>query len=57
MDRGAAVASPGLWFLGVPFLSGFSSMLVLGAGRDAAMVVRQVAARVGRPALQEALTG
>jgi putative flavoprotein involved in K+ transport len=45
IDRGAAVASPGLWFLGVPFLSGFTSMLVLGAGRDAEMVVRQVVGR------------
>jgi putative flavoprotein involved in K+ transport len=45
MERGAAVAAPGLWFLGVPFLSGITSMLVLGAGRDAEMVVRQVAQR------------
>ncbi len=44
MERGASVAAPGLWFLGVPFLSGITSMLVLGAGRDAEMVVRQVAA-------------
>jgi len=57
IDRGAALAAPGVWFLGVPFLSGITSMLVLGAGHDAEMVVRQVAARVGRPALQEALTG
>jgi putative flavoprotein involved in K+ transport len=48
-------------FLGVPSLSGITSMLVLGAGRDAEMVVRQVArqvaARVDQPALREALTG
>ena len=56
IDRGAAVAAPGLWFLGVPFLSGFTSMLVLGAGRDAEMVIRQVAERAGRRAGREALT-
>jgi putative flavoprotein involved in K+ transport len=48
-DRGAAVAAPGLWFVGVPFLSGFTSMLVLGAGRDGDLVVRQVATLVGQP--------
>ena len=48
MNRGAAVAAPGLFFLGVPFLSGITSMLVLGAGRDADMVARQVAARANR---------
>lgn len=57
IKRGAAVKAPGLWFLGVPFLSGFTSMLVLGAGRDAEMVVRQVAARVTKPALTAALVG
>ena len=56
-NRGAAVAAPGLWFLGVPFLSGFTSMLVLGAGRDADMVVRQIAARAAQPALRAALPG
>jgi putative flavoprotein involved in K+ transport len=56
IERGAAVDASGLWFLGVPFLSGFTSMLVLGAGRDAEMVVRQVAERAGRPARREALT-
>jgi putative flavoprotein involved in K+ transport len=54
MDRGAALATPGLYFLGVPFLSGFTSMLVLGAGRDAEMVVRQVAARAGGSRLPSA---
>jgi putative flavoprotein involved in K+ transport len=51
LERGAAVAAPGLWFVGVPFLSGFTSKLVLGAGRDGEMVVRQVAARVGQPTM------
>lgn len=44
-EGGAAMAAPGLYFLGIPFLSGFSSMLVLGAGRDAARVVDKVASR------------
>jgi putative flavoprotein involved in K+ transport len=57
MDRGAAVAAPGLYFLGVPFLSGITSMLVLGAGRDAEMVVKQVAARTGRPTLRAGAAG
>ena len=55
LERGAAVNAPGLWFLGVPFLTGFASMLVLGAGRDAEMVVKQVAARAGQPALRTVL--
>jgi putative flavoprotein involved in K+ transport len=57
LERGAAVHAPGLWFLGVPFLTGFASMLVLGAGRDADMVVKQVAARAGQPQLRAALAG
>ncbi|MGH2482878.1 MAG: flavin-containing monooxygenase [Candidatus Limnocylindria bacterium] len=57
MHRGAAVGAPGLYFLGVPFLSGITSMLVLGAGRDAEMVVKQVATRTGRPAIKAAAAG
>ncbi len=44
-DRGAAAAAEGLYFLGVPFLYGFTSMLVLGAARDAAHVVDRIARR------------
>ena len=43
--RGVVDESPGLYFLGIPFLYSFSSMLVLGAGRDAAHVVDRLAAR------------
>ena len=57
MERGAAVAAPGLYFVGVPFLSGFTSMLVLGAGRDADTVVRQVASRAARPVPVPAAAG
>ena len=44
-DRGVAAAAEGLYFLGLPFLYGFTSMLVLGAARDAAHVVDRVARR------------
>jgi putative flavoprotein involved in K+ transport len=57
MERGEAAGVPGLHFLGVPFLSGFASMLVLGADRDAAMVVRQVAARAARQVMLAATAG
>jgi putative flavoprotein involved in K+ transport len=43
--RGVADAQPGLSFLGIPFQYSFTSMLVLGAGRDAAYVVDRLAAR------------
>ncbi|MGQ0608585.1 MAG: flavin-containing monooxygenase [Chloroflexota bacterium] len=43
--RGVATSMPGLYFLGLPFLSGFTSMLILGAGRDAAYVADRVASR------------
>jgi putative flavoprotein involved in K+ transport len=43
--RGAVEGHPGLYFLGMLFLHAFSSMLVLGAGRDAQRVVEHIAAR------------
>lgn len=46
--RGVVESSPGLYFLGIPFLYSFTSMLVIGAGRDAAHVVRRIAERRGR---------
>ena len=51
-DRGVARTAPGLYFLGVPFQSGFTSMLVVGADRDAAHVARRIAEvqAVARPA-------
>ena len=42
--RGVDESTPGLYFLGIPFLHAFASMLVLGAGRDAAHVVDHIAA-------------
>ena len=44
-QRGIVGSAPGLYVLGVPFLSGFTSMLVLGAGRDAAYVVDHIRRR------------
>jgi putative flavoprotein involved in K+ transport len=41
--RGIVDAAPGLYVLGIPFLHGFSSMLVLGAGADAEYVVDHLA--------------
>jgi putative flavoprotein involved in K+ transport len=43
--RGVASA-PDLYFLGVPFTYGFTSMLVAGAGRDADYVVDRIAERI-----------
>jgi putative flavoprotein involved in K+ transport len=42
--RGAATSCPGLYFVGMLFLHAFSSMLVLGAGRDAKRVVDHITA-------------
>jgi len=44
-ERGAVPSSPGLYFVGMPFLHSFSSMLILGAGRDAKQVVKHLVAR------------
>ena len=43
--RGAVASSPGLYFTGLCFLHSFSSMLILGAGRDGERVASQIAAR------------
>ena len=49
-DRGVVPSVPGLYFLGIPFTYSFASMLVLGAGRDAAYVVDRIAERAAAPA-------
>jgi putative flavoprotein involved in K+ transport len=41
--RGAST-TPGLYFVGLPFLHSFASMLIGGAGRDAERVAEQIAA-------------
>ena len=51
---GSVEGAPGLYVLGVPFLSGFTSILVLGASRDAARVVERIVesrARASSPAV------
>jgi putative flavoprotein involved in K+ transport len=65
--RGAVESSPGLYFVGLPFLHSFSSMLILGAVRDAERVVEHIVSRAngrrtGRranpsPTLAEEVTG
>ena len=45
-DRGGVVpASPGLYFVGLLFQRGFYSMLIGGAGRDAAFIASHITAR------------
>ena len=42
--HGIVTSSPGLYFVGLVFLHSFSSMLILGAGRDGGYVARHIAA-------------
>lgn len=48
--RGVVTGAPGLFFCGLSFQFGFSSMLVGGAGRDAEHVACRIAERTPRPA-------
>jgi len=43
-----ASTTPGLYFVGLPFLHSFASMFIGGAGRDTERVADQIAARPGR---------
>jgi putative flavoprotein involved in K+ transport len=45
--RGAST-TPGLYFVGLPFLHSFASMLIGGADRDAGRVAEQIVA-AGKP--------
>ncbi|MFF3598371.1 flavin-containing monooxygenase [Kitasatospora indigofera] len=54
---GIVAASPGLYFAGLSFQRAFSSMLVGGAGRDARIVARHIAARERPTAGRTARTG
>jgi putative flavoprotein involved in K+ transport len=40
--RGAVGSLPGLYFVGLPFLHSFASMLIIGAGRDGERVAKQI---------------
>jgi putative flavoprotein involved in K+ transport len=42
--RGVVPSVPGLYFVGLPFLHSFASMLILGAGRDGKRVAEHIAA-------------
>ena len=42
---GSLSATPGLYFVGLPFLHAFGSMLIGGVGRDAAKVAEHIAGR------------
>jgi putative flavoprotein involved in K+ transport len=56
-QRGVSPTVPGLYFLGIPFQYAFSSMNIVGAGRDAKFVVDRIAERVAetsRAPLREA---
>jgi putative flavoprotein involved in K+ transport len=48
-QRGVVTSSPGIYFVGLPFQFGFTSMLIGGAGRDAEHVVEQLV-KHARPA-------
>jgi putative flavoprotein involved in K+ transport len=41
--KGVAASSPGLYFVGLPFLHSFASMLVAGAAREAGWIARHIA--------------
>jgi putative flavoprotein involved in K+ transport len=43
--RGVAASAPGLYFVGLPFLHSFASMLIAGAGRDAGRVAKHIASQ------------
>lgn len=43
--RGAVASLPGCYFVGMVFLHSFSSILIVGAGRDAKRVAKQIARR------------
>ena len=53
--RGAVPSLPGLYFVGMPFLHSFSSMLILGAGRDGKRVAKHIVARAARAPRKSAL--
>jgi putative flavoprotein involved in K+ transport len=44
-DRGVIESQPGLYFMGLPFQSTLSSVLVAGVGRDAEHIARHIARR------------
>jgi putative flavoprotein involved in K+ transport len=55
--RGAVRSLPGLYFVGMLFLHSFSSMLIIGAGRDAKRVAKQIVARPTRSRVRARTNG
>ena len=51
--RGAVPSSPGLYFVGLPFLHSFASMLIIGAGRDGKRVAKQILSHRSSPRRRE----
>ena len=47
-ERGAVPSLPGLYFVGLPFLHSFASMLIIGAGRDGGRVAKHILSRHAR---------
>ena len=47
-ERGVVTSAPGIYFVGLLFQYGFTSMLIGGAGRDAEHVVERLAQHAGR---------
>jgi putative flavoprotein involved in K+ transport len=45
-ERGVVAEEPGLFFVGLPFLYAFSSVMIRGIGRDAARIAKAIAARI-----------
>ena len=41
-ERGAVPSAPGLYFVGLPFLHSFASMLIIGASRDGKRVAKRI---------------
>jgi putative flavoprotein involved in K+ transport len=54
--RGVVESSPGLYFVGLPFLYAFASMLIGGVGRDAERVAEHIAAREPATAAEAAVS-
>jgi putative flavoprotein involved in K+ transport len=52
--RGVVTSSPGLYFVGLPFLYAFSSMLIGGVGRDAEYVANHIVRRAASDGLPQA---
>lgn len=53
--RGVVPTLPGLYFVGLPFLHSFASMLILGSVRDGTRVADHIAARAARAPRRRAL--